>query len=267
MPSNLSSRETALMIAALALAALALWGPFTPQPAGYHDFADRRVLLDLPFALDVLSSLAFAATGLAGLRMLAALPPQALTNMQRAMAVLFCAGLLFTAAGSAWYHWDPEDASLAMDRTATATACAGLLGFAVATHVSERAAAATGLGLLVLGPLAVKTWSTTGNLLPWTTLQAGGMALLVWLGLLRRRFGAPDVRWAGVILALVAAKLLEMADRDVYHLTDGLVAGHALQHLAAAAAAWPVVAALAALRPRRERRAFATLTRANSHPG
>lgn len=267
MPSNLSSRETTLMIAALALAALALWGPFTPQPAGYHDFADRRVLLDLPFALDVLSSLAFAAAGLAGLRMLAALPPRSITNMQRAMALLFFAGLLLMAAASAWYHWDPDDASLAVGRTVTATACAGLLGFAVATHVSERAAAATGLGLLVLGPLAVKTWSATGNLLPWTTLEAGGMALLVWLGLLRRRFGAPDVRWAAVILALVAAKLLEMADHDVHQLTDGRVAGHALQHLAAAAAAWPVIAALAALRPRRERRAFATRTRMSSHPG
>lgn len=266
MPPNLSSRETTLLITALGLAALAIWGPFTPQPGGYHDFADRRVLLDLPFALDVLSSLAFAAAGLAGLRMLAALPPHTITNMQRAMAVLFFAGLLLTAAGSAWYHWDPDDAALAVHRTAAATAGAGLLGLAAATHVSERAAAATGLALLVLGPLAVRTWSTTGNLLPWTTLQAGAMALLAWLGLLRRRFGAPDVQWSAVILALVAAKLLEMADHDVYHLTDGMVAGHALQHLAAAAAAWPVVAALAELRPRRERRAFATLTRVSSHP-
>lgn len=267
MPSNLSSRETTLLIAALALVAFAIWGPFTPQPAGYHDFADRRAMLDVPFALDVLSSLAFAAAGLAGLRVLAALPPRTVTNMQRAMAALFFAGLLLTAAASAWYHWDPDNASLAVDRTATAMACAGLLGFAVATHVSERAAAATGLALLALGPVAVRTWLATGDLLPWTTLQAGGMALLVWLGLLRRRFGAPDVHWAAVILALVGAKLLEMADHDVHQLTDGLLAGHALQHAAAAAAAWPVVAALAVLRPQRERRAFATLTRVSSHPG
>lgn len=266
MRPNLSSRETTLLIAALGLAVLASWGPFTPQPAGFHDLADRRVLLDLPFALDVLSSLAFAAAGLVGLRTLAALPPHTITNMQRAMAVLFFAGLLLTAAGSAWYHWDPDNAGLAVHRTVTATACAGLLGFAVATHVSERAAAATGVGLLVLGPLAVRAWSASGNLLPWVTLQAGAMALLVWLGLLRRRFGAPDVHWAAVILALVAAKLLEMADHDVHQLTDGRLAGHALQHLAAAAAAWPVVTALAALRPRRQRRTFATLTRVSSHP-
>lgn len=266
MPSNLSSRETALILAALALAAFGLWGPFLPQPPDQHGFADRRVLVDLPFALDVLSSLAFAMVGAVGLRMLAALPPQTITNMQRAMAVLFFAGLLLTAAGSAWYHWDPDDAGLAVQRTAMATAWAGLLGFAVATHVSERAAAATGLLLLVLGPLAVKAWSGTGNLLPWTTLQAGAMALVVWLALLRRRFGAPDVHWGGVILAFVAAKLFDMADHDVYHLSDGLVAGHALQHLAAAAAAWPVIAALAALRPQPQRRAFATVTRVTSTP-
>lgn len=214
----------------------------------------------------MLSSLAFAAAGAAGLRILAALPPRAITNMQRAMALLFFAGLLLTAAGSAWYHWDPDDASLAVHRTAAAAACAGLLGFAVATHVSERAAAAAGLALLVFGPLAVRTWSTTANLLPWTSLQAGAMALVAWLGLLRRRFGAPDVHWAAVILALVAARLLELADHDVYHLTGGAVAGHALQHVAAAAAAWPVVGALAALRPRPVRRAFATITRVSTRP-
>lgn len=266
MPSNLSSRETTLLIAAVALAALAIWGPFTPQPPGYHDLADRRVLLGLPFGMDVLSSLAFAAAGLGGLRMLAALAPRTITNMQRAMAVLFCAGLLLTAAGSAWYHWDPDQASLTLERTAMAVAGAGLLGFAVATHVSERAAAATGLALLLLGPLAVRTWAETGNLLPWTTLQVGGMALVAWLGLLRRRFGAPDVHWAAVILAFVAARLLEMADHDVHDLTGGLVAGHALQHLAGAAAAWPVIAALATLRPKGRQRAFATITCVSSRP-
>lgn len=266
MPSNLSSRETALLIAALGLAALAIWGPFMPQPPGYHDLADRRVLLDLPFALDVLSSLAFAVAGLGGLRALAVLPPHTVTNMQRAMAVLFFAGLLLTAAGSAWYHWDPDQGSLAVERMAMAMAGAGLLGFAVATHVSERAAAAAGLALLLLGPLAVRAWADTGNLLPWTTLQGGGMALVAWLGLLRRRFGAPDVHWAAVILAFVAAKLLEMADHDVFELTRGLLAGHALQHLAGAAAAWPVIAALAALRPRRQRRTFTTVTYVSSGP-
>lgn len=266
MPSNLSSRETALLIAALGLAALAIWGPFMPQPPGYHDLADRRVLLDLPFALDVLSSLAFAVAGLGGLRALAVLPPHTVTNMQRAMAVLFFAGLLLTAAGSAWYHSDPDQGSLAVERMAMAMAGAGLLGFAVATHVSERAAAAAGLALLLLGPLAVRAWADTGNLLPWTTLQGGGMALVAWLGLLRRRFGAPDVHWAAVILAFVAAKLLEMADHDVFELTRGLLAGHALQHLAGAAAAWPVIAALGALRPRRQRRTFTTVTYVSSGP-
>lgn len=266
MAWNLSSRETALMVAGLGLAAVAIWGPFVPQLSGYHEFADRRGLLDLPFALDVLSSLAFAAAGLAGLRMLAALPPYTITNMQRAMAVLFFAGLLLTAAGSAWYHWDPDDASLAVDRTAMVTAWAGMLGFAVATHVSERAAAAAGLALLVLGPLAVRALAETGNLLPWTALHAGSIVLVAWLGLLRRRFGAPDVHWAVAILAFVTAALLELADRDVYLLTEGLVAGHALQHLAAAAVAWPVIAALADLRPQPQRRALATITRVSSRP-
>jgi len=243
-----SKSETLLLLACACLTAAALLGPAIIQPAGYHGFADQRVLWGLPFAMDLLSNLPFAMAGVAGLWLLGEAPARALSNVQRAMAVLFFAGLVLTACGSAWYHGQPDDAGLAIDRAGMGVAFAGLLGLAAAGRVSERAGALLGLTVLVLAPVAIKVWSSTGNVLPWAALQFGGMALIVWLAWLRPRSGALDIRWGWVILAYAAAKLLEMSDHAIFDLTGHLVSGHTLKHLVAALAALPVIASMRALR-------------------
>ena len=242
----LSNRETGLLAACAGLLALALFGPALVQPATYHGFADQRVLWGLPYAMDVLSNLPFALAGLAGIWALAAAPRRSIANVQRAMAALFFGGLLLTAAASSWYHLQPDDAGLAIDRYGMAFAFAGLLGLAAAGRVSQRAGAVLGLGVLLLAPLAVHSWSVTGNLLPWAVVQAGGMLLVLACVVVPARPAALDIRWAGVIAAYGIAKLLEMNDHEVYRLTGEWVSGHTLKHVIAAFAAWPVIAAIRA---------------------
>lgn len=267
-PDTRSSLEVVLAVMAAALLALAFSGSPIAQVAGYNEFADQRVLWHVPFAADVLSNAGFLLAGLAGIVGLRRLPARAISNMQRAMAMLFFAGVLLTALGSAWYHAHPDDAGLAVDRSAMAVAFAGLLGLAVAVHVSERAAALAGLALLVLGPVAVHAWASTGNLRPWVVLQGGGVLVLVWLAMLRPCTGAPQIDWWLVILAYAVAKLFEVADHEVYALTAGVMSGHTLKHLVAALAAWPVISGLAALRIRHrgQNRHHERAARTSSHP-
>jgi hypothetical protein len=245
-------REILLLLACACLIAAALLGPAITQPAGYHGFADQRVLWGLPFAMDVLSNLPFAIAGLAGIWLLGEAPLRALSNVQRAMAVLFFAGLLLTAGGSIWYHWQPDDAGLAIDRAGMGVAFAGLLGLAAAGRVSERAGALLGLTVLLLSPVAIQAWSLTGNVLPWGVLQFGGLVLIVWLAWLKAPPGALDIRLGWVILAYAAAKVLEMNDQAIFDLTGRLVSGHTLKHLVAALAALPVLASVTALRKARQ---------------
>ncbi len=247
MRSIFPKAETMLALACLGLLALALFGPAVVQPAHYHEFADQRTLWGIPFAMDVLSNAAFALAGAAGGWSLIMLPSRSLSNVQRAMAALFFTGLVLTAAASSWYHWQPDDAGLAVDRCGMAVAFAGLLGLAAAGRVSERGGAALGLAVLVLGPISVQAWSETGNVLPWATLQFGGMGLVLWLAMLRPRHAALGIRWSLVILAYGAAKLLELNDQVVHEATGQLVSGHTLKHVAAALAACPVIAAIRAL--------------------
>lgn len=241
-----SRAEIVLALVCGALIALALFAPGMVQTGDHHAFADGRAMAGMPFAMDVLSNLPFAAAGLAGLGVVYVLPPRSLSNMQRAMAILFFVGLVLTAAGSSWYHWHPDDAALAVDRCGMAVAFAGVLGLSAADRLSDRAGAALGLAVLVLAPVAIDVAARTGNVLPWAVLQFGGMALVAWFAGLRPRPGALGVGWMGMIVVYGVAKMLEMNDHETYQFTGHMVSGHTLKHVVASLAAWPVLVAIRA---------------------
>ena len=245
---NLSRAEAGLLLGMAALLALALFGPVLPASAHQHTLADQRALWGIPCALDVLSNLPFAIAGLWGLVTLRRVAPGMLDAPSRALASLFFAGLVCTAAGSALYHWQPQDAGLLWDRLGMVLPFAGLLGLAGASRVSARAGAAAAGTVLLAGPLAVLWWSHSGNLLPWAVVQLGGMLVVLALACLPRRDGALALHLGAVMALYALAKLFEAADHAVCEATGQAVAGHSLKHVLAAAAAWPVLAALAALR-------------------
>jgi len=245
---NLSRAEAGLLLGVAALLALALFGPVLPASAHQHTLADQRALWGIPCALDVLSNLPFAIAGLWGLVALRRVAPGMLDAPSRALASLFFAGLVCTAAGSALYHWQPQDAGLLWDRLGMVLPLAGLLGLAGASRVSARAGAAAAGTVLLAGPLAVLWWSHSGNLLPWAVVQLGGMLVVLALACLPRRDGALALHLGAVMALYALAKLFEAADHAVFEATGQAVSGHSLKHVLAAAAAWPVLAALAALR-------------------
>ena len=243
----LQPAEWALLVAAAALLAFAVWGPFLTASAHQHDFADQRGLQGLPCAMDVLSNLPFAVAGVWGLVGLRRLGALRLCLATRATAALFFGGLVLTAVGSGWYHWQPDDAGLLWDRLGMAAAFAGLLGLAVVGRISPRAGLATALGLMMAAPAAVLAWAHTGNLTPWAVVQFGGMLVVLVLTCLPHRHGALVLQLGALIAWYAAAKVMELADHSVYEATAGWVSGHTLKHLLAAGAALPVLFAMARL--------------------
>lgn len=236
--------EVGLLAALLLALLLACVGPHVAQHAYYHAFADQRTLWGVPCALDVLSNLAFALLGAWGLLRLYGQPTSTAhaAGSQRNLATLFFAGLVLTAVCSTAYHLHPNDVGLAIDRLGMVSAFAGLLGLAVADRISARAGLWVATAVLALGPIAVLVWATTGNLLPWSVLQGGGMVLIVVLALRSPVGGAWGIPLAAVIAWYVLAKLLELGDHAVFAATQGWVSGHSLKHVCAAMAAWPVIA-------------------------
>jgi hypothetical protein len=244
---NLEKTERLLLGALLVLLLVAIFGPAVAQPAHHHDFADQRAWGGIPCALDVLSNLPFAFWGLAGLACLgwpSGPDRAAIPLVPGRLAALFFAGLLITTAASAWYHWQPDDAGLAVDRLGMVFAFAGLMGLAAAERVSSRAGLALAGAVLLLGPLSIWTWVSSANVLPWAVVQFGGMALILCLACLRPLPGALAVRWGLVLMIYAVAKVLEQADAWVYLWSAGMISGHSLKHVVASCAAWPVLAAI-----------------------
>ena len=220
--------------------------PRIVQDSGYHGFADQRAWLGIPHAADVLSNLAFALVGVVAVaRLLSARRTRFAPATESGMWCV-AVGLLGTAAGSAWYHLEPSNASLFWDRLPMTLVFAGVLGAALAQRVPG-AAARYGLPLLAaLGAATVVYWKATGDLSPYMTLQLGGILMLLVL-LVATRKGSDPFPWAWVIAWYALAKVLESFDRGIWDVTGGIVAGHALKHLAAAAASaaalWPLLVA------------------------
>jgi hypothetical protein len=239
-----------LGVAALALAlGLLLRGPIA-QWDNYHAFADARGWLGVPNAADVLSNLLFLIAGVCGWRRLRHC---ALDAAPRRAWQLFCLALLCTSAGSAFYHWAPDNAALVFDRIPIAWACVALTGVLLAEHVDARCAAPWTLLLaLLVATGAVGYWWFTeqrglGDLRPYLFVQLLPM-LLVPLTLLLRLPAlcancTPASAWWGVLGLYAAAKATELADHAVFAAT-GWVSGHTLKHLLAAAAAVWVVRAV-----------------------
>jgi hypothetical protein len=229
------ARTADLLFLAGALLVLAITAvlPEVRQDQGYHVFADRRILLGVPNALDVLSNAAFAVVGAQGLSL--ALRPGAFADPRErpAWLVLFAAVGL-TSLGSAYYHLAPSDARLVWDRLPMA---AGFMAL-VAALLGERFGVAVGrhlLGRLVLAGIAtVAYWDLTGNLLPYLLVQYGTMAAIPLMLAGRPARAGPATPWIAALVLYAAAKVLETNDGRVF-LALG-VSGHTLKHLVAAAA-------------------------------
>lgn len=234
-------RRVGLLVAvALAAVVVAVLAPPIHQDLAYHDFADRRVVLGVPYGLNVLSNAGFL---LAGAWSLVRVARAALPAWERGAGIVFGLGLLLTGLGSAWYHAAPSNASLVWDRLPLST----LFPVVLAVAIGDRVSGAAGRALLVpfaVGAVAsVLWWHATDDLRPYALAQFLPMLLIpLMLALLPgRRPAGPLV--AGIALYAVG-KLTEAADHGILA-ASGLLSGHTVKHLLAAAAAALIVRWLA----------------------
>lgn len=233
-----------LALTALLMSALGLHGPVLQWP-DYHAFANQRAWLGIPQAADVLSNLPFAVVGLWGLWRL-----HDDTRPASAAWRLFCLALVATAAGSTRYHLGPDNHTLAFDRLPIAWACTSLLCAFLAERFDARAARPAALaigGLLASASVAWWWWGDlhgAGDLRAYLCVQFLPM-LLVPAALLADRKPRPGTvpaaAWWGVLALYALAKVMELADHVVFDAL-GLISGHTLKHLFAAAGAACLVA-------------------------
>ena len=225
-----------LVAVALGGIVVAMLVPPIRQDPAYHDFADRRVILGLPYALNVLSNVGFL---LAGAWSLARVTRATLPGWERGAGIVFATGLLATGLGSAWYHAAPSNTSLVWDRLPLSALFPTVFSVVIGDRVSVAAGRAL-LAPLALGAvLSVVWWHLTDDLRPYAVAQFLPMLLIPLMLVLLpgRRPATPLV--AGIALYAIG-KLAEVADRGVLAI-GGLLSGHTVKHLLSAAAAVLIV--------------------------
>lgn len=234
-----------LILLVLLAAAFALASPLH-QLADYHAFADRRSWLGIPNALDVLSNLGFALAGTAGLLLLwrSAGHVRAM-GLQRSRSGygLFFLALLLTAAGSTWYHLQPDDARLVWDRLPIALACAALLDAVLSEQLPLRLMRGLRLLFWLLAPLSIYWWHISADLAPYLYLQLLPLLLIPAVLLLYPSPAGEWRLWTTAIAAYVLAKLAELGDHLLYGLL-GVISGHSLKHMLAALASLAIYGVL-----------------------
>jgi hypothetical protein len=216
----------------------------------HHETMDRRSIAGVPNGMDVLSNLLFFAVGIAGLE----------TTVERRGRTPFrdrwtrwpyralFAGVLLTTFGSSWYHLAPSTARVVWDRLPMTIAFIGLLTAVIAERVNARLARLLFMPLLVAGVGSVVYWYATqlaghGDLRAYAVVQFGSLTVVV-LVLALYQCQDRGSSWLGLGLALYGlAKIFELSDGPIYHAV-GIVSGHTLKHVTAAAAAACVVAML-----------------------
>lgn len=236
-----SSRRGALWLlgglGVAAAAGLAAMSPIT-QDQSYHAFADARSLLGIPYFWNVVSNLPFMLVGAAGL---------ALYRKDAPATALF-AGILLTGFGSAYYHAAPSDGTLFWDRLPMTIAFMSLLAGAIGERFGATAGRRALWPLLALGAASLVWWRWTGDLRPYVWVQFyPSLALPILYLFFPATTGTPILIAAAVLYGL--SKALEYYDHAVFAASGGIVSGHTLKHLAAAAACYALLRYIAQRRP------------------
>ncbi len=234
----LSWRERTL--GAVAIAPVILVATMHPvvRGAGFHVYADQRATLGIPHVGDVLSNLPFVAVGIVGLAR-----ARDVTGLPRAVVAAFFAAVLGIGLGSGVYHLVPSDGTLFFDWLPIAMTVSLMVALLVHDRIDPRLGWLATAVLPAAALASVAWWWWTVDARWYGLVQLTCIALVPVILLLYPR-GRLDRRWlAAGVGCFVLARLVHTRDHQLLDAT-GLLSGHAVKHLFAAAATWCVLRSL-----------------------
>jgi hypothetical protein len=227
-------------IVAVSMIAVFSMDPIAQDP-GYHDFADRRGLINIPNFYNVLSNLPFVIIGIMGMRLVeSGRATGGLVELQ-AIYLTFFIGVFLTGFGSAYYHYHPDNQTLLWDRLPMTIAFMAFFSAILGGYISSQIALKLFIPLLVAGIASVVYWHVSelkghGDLRAYVLVQFLPILLIPLILLLfNSSLNGNKYIW-GIIIAYAISKLMEFFDAPIYS-AFGVISGHSLKHLIAAFAA------------------------------
>lgn len=202
--------------------------PPIAQDAAYHQFSDQVTVLGIPNFWNVVSNVPFLIVGALGLVRL-----QAIVSTSKIQYLLFFLGVALVSIGSGYYHLHPSNSSLVFDRLPMTIAFMALFSIVISEFINDKLGLQLLLPLIIIGQLSIVYWLFFNDLKVYVFVQFYPiLAILILLISFKSKYNFTIGYW-WLVLAYVAAKLLEHFDNETHHLL-GFLSGHTLKHLAAA---------------------------------
>ncbi len=219
-----------------------------PQDPSYHLFADTRTMMGIPNFFDVVSNLPFLLVGLSGVRFCL---KNAVDPARTAWTVLFF-GVGAVSIGSAYYHWQPGNASLVLDRLPMTIGFMGLFVALLSEYVNSRLASILLIPAVIIGLGSVLYWHVSDDLRLYAWVQIMPLLSLPVIMLLFRSAYTHQRLLLVALACYVLAKLAETYDLVIFDGLQGAMSGHTIKHLFAAAGGYAILQMLRKREPRLE---------------
>jgi hypothetical protein len=216
---------------------VALWNFIPLEDAkSFFNFADKRTLISIPNALDVLSNLPFFFVGIYGFK-----------NLYQSKHELFWFGFfislssLLTAFSSTYFHWAPTPDTLVPDRLTMTFGFSAIISIIIADRISLKLGHVILTLLIPLGLYSVLGyhWGHL-SLRPYILLQYGGIVYCLIASFLLKANRLPNKVFLGTIGLYVLAKIFEIFDHQVFQVLE-LISGHSIKHIIAALAVFNIL--------------------------
>jgi hypothetical protein len=206
-----------------------------PQDLSYHQFADNRNIFGIPNALNILSNIPFLLIGLSGINFVIRLLASKGFNAVIIQYLIFFIGLVLTAFGSSYYHYQPSNDSLFWDRLPMTIVFMSLLNSVISELISRKVSMILLPFLLVVGCLSVFYWDWSektgqGDLRFYAVVHFLPV-VLIFLMLVIYKTPRKYLRYIiGLGLFYAVAVVVEFFDQEIFNLLH-FVSGHTLKHI------------------------------------
>ncbi|MCU0417470.1 MAG: ceramidase [Cytophagaceae bacterium] len=208
-----------------------------PQEEHYHQFADQRYL-GIPNAFNVWSNIPFLICGVWGFIQSKTI---LLSGFQKIQYAALFLGIMLTAFGSSYYHWNPNSTTLVWDRLPMTVVFASFFACVLSDTFSATKEKVVWTSLLLFGFFSIGYWVLWNDLRFYVFLQFFPILYIIWC-VLRNLF--PNRVKKSVVLIIGCygiAKLMEHYDYSIYAYLGSNVSGHSLKHLFASISTFGIV--------------------------
>jgi len=208
--------------------ALYIWSKGTIiQDQAYHQFADQRTMLGIPFCMDTLTNFFFLIFGVIGLLYTIKHPEKE----SRYSWFTFFVGLALVGVGSSYYHLAPNDATLVWDRLPMTIGFMGIFSAIVSEHIDFPFEKYFLLPLILFGFLSVGIWIWTQDLRVYYFVQLAPILIVPCMFFLFKERYLKSSFYLIILFLYIAAKITEHYDIQIFNFSP--ISGHSLKHILA----------------------------------